>query len=61
MHWQDAGEYLCVKFLRKKTKTKSTTSFEIFRMKQKDIPVEVVELQDAVIGKHRASQRTCQW
>ncbi|KAJ3260819.1 Translation initiation factor 3 subunit b [Boothiomyces macroporosus] len=45
LYWQSNGEYLLVKVDRNKTKTTTITSFEVFRMKEKDIPVDVVELK----------------
>lgn len=47
LHWQDQGEYLCVKVDRfTKTKKNIYTNLEIFRVKEKNYPVEVVELKD---------------
>ncbi|KAJ3270097.1 Translation initiation factor 3 subunit b [Terramyces sp. JEL0728] len=45
LYWQSNGDYLLVKVDRTKTKTTTITSFEVFRMKEKDIPVDVVELK----------------
>lgn len=47
MYWQSAGEYLAVKVDRH-TKTKKSTysGFELFRMKERDIPIEVLELEN---------------
>ncbi|KAI3862385.1 hypothetical protein MKW92_010092 [Papaver armeniacum] len=47
MYWQSNGEYLAVKVIRY-TKTRKSTyaSFEIFRMKERDIPIEVLELEN---------------
>ncbi|CAI5470059.1 unnamed protein product [Closterium sp. Yama58-4] len=47
MAWQSAGEYLAVKVDRY-TKTKKTTysGFELFRIKERDIPIEVLELEN---------------
>jgi translation initiation factor 3 subunit B len=50
MHWQSAGEYLCVKMERKKTKKTAVQNFEIFRLNQKSVPVEVLEMEDQVIA-----------
>lgn len=41
LSWQSQGDYLCVKISRRKTKKTIVHSFEIFRMRQKNIPVEV--------------------
>ncbi|RIB07830.1 eukaryotic translation initiation factor eIF2A-domain-containing protein [Gigaspora rosea] len=51
MHWQSNGDFLCVKVGRH-TKTKKSTfsNLEIFRVREKDIPVEVIEVKDVVIA-----------
>ncbi len=51
MHWQSNGDFLCVKIDRH-TKTKKSTfaNLEIFRVREKDIPVEVIEVKDTVIA-----------
>ena len=50
LHWQDGGDYLCIKVARRKTKKTLTTNFEVFRMREKDIPIEVVELDDTIVA-----------
>lgn len=50
MHWQARGDYLCVKLARKKTKKTIVHNFEIFRLRQKDIPVEVLEIEDNIVA-----------
>lgn len=51
LHWQDEGRFLCVKVDRHTKTRKSTfTNLEFFRIKEKDIPVEVVELKETVIN-----------
>ncbi|GJX38410.1 mitochondrial outer membrane protein porin 2-like protein [Tanacetum coccineum] len=47
MYWQSNGEYLAVKVDRY-TKTKKSTynGFELFRIKERDIPIEVFELDN---------------
>merc|ERR1712166_1187777 len=50
LHWQAAGDYLCVKIARKKTKKTIVHNFEIFRLKQKNIPVEVLEIEDNIVA-----------
>jgi len=50
MHWQSNGDYLCVKMARKKTKKTIVQNFEIFRLREKNIPVEVLEIEDEVIA-----------
>jgi translation initiation factor 3 subunit B len=42
LHWQSAGDYLCVKVVRKATKKTTTTGFELYRMREKDVPLEVL-------------------
>ncbi|KAJ7682801.1 eukaryotic translation initiation factor eIF2A-domain-containing protein [Mycena polygramma] len=50
IYWQSQGDFLCVKVDRH-TKTKKTVfcNLEIFRIREKDFPVEVVELKDTVL------------
>ena len=52
LHWQSEGAYLCVKVDRhSKSKKSLATSLEIFRIKEKGVPVEVVEgIKDTVIN-----------
>lgn len=50
MHWQEKGDYLAVKFKRMKSKNTSSTQFEIFRMRNKDVPVEEFQLSDQVLA-----------
>jgi len=51
LHWQSEGKYLCVKVDRHtKTKKSMYTSLEFFRVKEKNIPVEIVELKQVVIN-----------
>ncbi|RZC52594.1 hypothetical protein C5167_021031 [Papaver somniferum] len=46
MYWQSNGEYLAVKVVRyTKTRKSTCASFELFRMKERDIPIEVLELE----------------
>jgi len=44
MHWSNRGDYLCVKVDRK-TKKSTSTNFELFRMREKNIPIEVLEMK----------------
>lgn len=46
MYWQSAGEYLAVR-VDKYTKTKKSTysGFELFRVKERECPMEVLELE----------------
>lgn len=47
MYWQSTGEYLAVKVDRyTKTKKSTYTGFELFRIKERDIPIEVLELEN---------------
>lgn len=49
LHWQSKGDFLCVKVSRSKKPPKVTsTNFEIFRLREKDVPVEVVEMTDPI-------------
>jgi len=46
LYWQSNGEFLCVKVDRQtKAKKPTYTTLEIFRVKEKDIPVEVIEIK----------------
>jgi translation initiation factor 3 subunit B len=47
--WQNNGDYLCLGIARRKTKKTIIHNFEIFRMRQKNIPVEVLELDDNIV------------
>ncbi|KAI8475850.1 MAG: eukaryotic initiation factor [Monoraphidium minutum] len=45
VHWHPQGDYLAVKVDRfTKTKKSTTTSFELFSIRERDIPMEVLEL-----------------
>ncbi|MQM15581.1 hypothetical protein Taro_048527 [Colocasia esculenta] len=47
MYWQSNGEYFAVKVDRyTKTKKSTYTGFELFRIKERDIPIEVLELEN---------------
>ncbi|KAF6844602.1 eukaryotic translation initiation factor 3 [Colletotrichum musicola] len=52
LHWQSEGAYLCVKVDRhSKSKKSQATTLEIFRIKEKGVPVEVVDtIKDTVIN-----------
>ncbi|PGH12670.1 eukaryotic translation initiation factor 3 subunit B [Polytolypa hystricis UAMH7299] len=52
LHWQSSGAYVCVKVDRhSKSKKSLATNLEIFRVKEKGVPVEVVDsLKDTVIN-----------
>lgn len=49
IHWQSEGDYLCVKVLRH-TKSKKTlyNSFELFRVREQLVPVEMLEIKELV-------------
>ncbi|KAJ7180562.1 eukaryotic translation initiation factor eIF2A-domain-containing protein [Mycena filopes] len=50
LHWQSRGDFLCVKIDRHtKSKKKVFSNLEIFFIRAKDIPVQVVELEDTVL------------
>jgi translation initiation factor 3 subunit B len=50
LHWQNQGDFLCVKVdLHTKTKKTVFCNLEIFLVREKDYPVEVVELKDTVL------------
>jgi translation initiation factor 3 subunit B len=61
LYWQKTGDYLAVRVARMKQKVKppkfTSTLFEVFRMKEKDIPVEGVELNE-VVGAFSWDPRT---
>ncbi|GAM23909.1 hypothetical protein SAMD00019534_070840 [Acytostelium subglobosum LB1] len=53
MHWQNQGDYLCVKVDRSTAKPKKTnqplpTNFELFRMHETNIPIENFEVPGAI-------------
>jgi len=49
MHWQVNGDYLCVKVERfTKSKKGVYYNLELFRMKEKEIPVDTLEIKDPV-------------
>mmetsp|Transcript_36181 Transcript_36181/g.84827 ORF Transcript_36181/g.84827 Transcript_36181/m.84827 type:complete len:709 (-) Transcript_36181:75-2201(-) len=51
MHWQSEGDYLCLIVTKlSKAKKKGATNIEIFRMREKNIPVEGVEVKETVKG-----------
>lgn len=52
LHWQSEASYVCVKVDRhSKSKKSLATNLEIFRVKEKGVPVEVVDsLKDTVIN-----------
>jgi len=50
MHWQSEGDYLCVKVLRHtKSKKSKYNSFELFRVREPLVPVEMLDLKTPVV------------
>ena len=56
MHWQSNGDFLCLRtMVFKKTGKKGRKEFtqlEIFRMREKDIPVDNLQLNDLAVQLH---------
>ena len=52
LHWQSEGKFMCVKVDRhSKSKKTGSTNLEIFRIREKGVPVEVVDaIKDTVIN-----------
>lgn len=51
MHWQSEGDYLCLLVTKlSKTNKKMSTNLEIFRMRERGIPVDTVTVNDNVRG-----------
>ncbi|XP_002736509.1 eukaryotic translation initiation factor 3 subunit B-like [Saccoglossus kowalevskii] len=51
MHWQNKGDLLCVKVDRyTKSKKVQFCNFEIFRIREKQIPVEQVEIKESIMA-----------
>mmetsp|Transcript_3124 Transcript_3124/g.3525 ORF Transcript_3124/g.3525 Transcript_3124/m.3525 type:complete len:694 (+) Transcript_3124:107-2188(+) len=49
LHWQDEGDFLCAQVLRHTKSGKTTfTNFEIFRMRDSNIPNEMLEVRDRI-------------
>jgi translation initiation factor 3 subunit B len=49
LNWHPQGDFLCVKVERHTKSKKSTfTNFELFRMRDKNIPIEVLEYKDQI-------------
>jgi len=47
LHWQSSGDYLCVQ-VECQIKTKKSTYLDIFRIREKDIPDEVLQLKESI-------------
>jgi len=51
LHWQSKGEFLCAKVDRHgKNKKQTFTNFELYRMKEKSIPVDVLTVEDKIFA-----------
>eukprot|EP01120_Amphizonella_sp_Union-15-10_P013936 TRINITY_DN6582_c0_g1_i1.p1 TRINITY_DN6582_c0_g1~~TRINITY_DN6582_c0_g1_i1.p1 ORF type:complete len:668 (+),score=165.09 TRINITY_DN6582_c0_g1_i1:58-2061(+) len=50
MDWHPDGHYLCVKVDRSVKSKEKTTNFEFFRIREKEVPVESLEIPDSVIA-----------
>jgi len=46
MFWQNQGDYLVVKISRRKSKKTLTTNLEVFRMRERDVPVDSIDIND---------------
>jgi len=52
LQWHPNGDFLAAKVDRTtKTKKSSYVSFEIFRIREKDIPVEILDLKGTAKGE----------
>jgi translation initiation factor 3 subunit B len=49
MHWQANGNFLCVKVDQQKKK-QSFTNFQLFRVREKDIPIEQLEMKENIVA-----------
>ena len=62
-YWQNQGDFLCVKVDRhaRKAKTKKATfcNLELFRVREKDFPVEVIEHKGKVSLCAQCFARSC--
>jgi len=53
MHWQSEGDYLCLLVTKlSKTGKKGATNLEIFRIREKSYPVDIVEVTNTVKAFH---------
>jgi len=51
MHWHPQGHYLCVKVDRtSKTKKSTYADFQLFRIREKDIPIEQIEIKENIVA-----------
>ena len=50
IHWQDSGDFMCVQVSRSSKSGKTTyTNFELFRMNDPNVPVEMLEQKEPVL------------
>jgi len=49
LFWHPDGTYLAVKVDRQKSKNTKSYSFELFRLKERDVPIEVLEIPSPVL------------
>jgi translation initiation factor 3 subunit B len=53
MHWQPEGKFLCVKAMRmSRSKKTGQVHLEIFRVMEKNVPVETVEIKESMKSIH---------
>jgi translation initiation factor 3 subunit B len=50
MHWQEAGNYLCINMYRLKSKKTMVNNFEIFKIREKGVPVEMFQMTEKVVA-----------
>lgn len=51
LHWQESGDFLAAKVDKvTKNKKQTSTSFEVFRLREKDIPTEQLEMKDNIVA-----------
>uniref|UniRef100_A0A7S0ZMM6 Eukaryotic translation initiation factor 3 subunit B n=1 Tax=Noctiluca scintillans TaxID=2966 RepID=A0A7S0ZMM6_NOCSC len=50
MHWQSEGDFLCLLVTKQSKKKEGATNLEIFRIRERNIPVDIVEVKDTVCG-----------
>ena len=50
LHWNETGEFMCMRVVRRKTKKTTVTNLEIVRIRHKGIPIEVIEVDDNISG-----------
>ena len=50
LYWQDRGDFLCVRADRlTRTKKATGSNLELFRVREKQIPIQVIEIKDEII------------